>query len=103
MNKVASEGIDWKDVVVYHAHDILFWLSDNCSEIKRNNNVDNIIRPAKYQRILSIIGLSLSVLLIICIFLPFLDYGGGTFSLWEYLDRARSNGTGIIIIIELLV
>jgi hypothetical protein len=40
-----------------YAHDILFWLSDNCSEIKRNNNVENIIRPAKYQRILSIIGL----------------------------------------------
>ena len=55
------------------------------------------------RKILSIVGLSLSVLLIICIFLPFLDYGGGTFSLWEYLDRARSNGTGIIIIIELLV
>ncbi len=42
---------------VMYAHDILFWLADNCSEIKSKNNVDNIIRPAKYQRIISIIGL----------------------------------------------
>ena len=40
-----------------YAHDILFWLTDNCSEIKSNNNVEDIIRPAKYQRIISIIGL----------------------------------------------
>ena len=57
------------------------------------------------RKVFSIIGLCLSVLLIVCLFLPFYDLGeyGGTYSLWEYLDKARANATGIIIIIELLI
>ena len=54
------------------------------------------------RKVFSLIGLILSVLLIVCLFLPFYNYGGGTFSLWEYLDKARASGTRIIILVELI-
>lgn len=55
------------------------------------------------RKVFSLIGLILSVLLIVCLFLPFYDYGVGTYSLWEYLDKARASGTRIIILIELII
>jgi len=57
------------------------------------------------RKILSIIGIVISALLIVCLFLPFFDLGdyGGSYSLWEYLDRSKAGATSIIIIIELLI
>ena len=54
------------------------------------------------RKVFSFIGLVLSLLLIVCLFLPFYD-GYSTFSLWEYLDESKAIGTAVIIIIELLV
>ena len=57
------------------------------------------------RKIFSIIGIVISALLIVCLFLPFLNLGeyGGTYSWWEYLDRSKATATSIIIIIELLI
>ena len=55
------------------------------------------------RKVFSIIGLCLSALLIVCLFLPFYSYYGESYSLWEYLDKSRAGATAIIIIIELVI
>ena len=55
------------------------------------------------RKVFSIVGLCLSVLLIICLFLPFYSFYGESYSLWEYFDKSKAIGTSIIIIIELIV
>lgn len=55
------------------------------------------------RKVFSLIGIILSVLLIVCLFLPFLNAYGETYSLWEYLDKSHAGITGIIIIVELVI
>ncbi len=57
------------------------------------------------RKVFSIIGICISALLIIFIFLPFYDLGsyGGSYSLWEYLDKSKAIATAVIIILELLL
>lgn len=55
------------------------------------------------RKVFSIIGLILSVLLIICLFLPFIGGYGESYSLWKYFDLLGTSSTGVIVIIELLI
>lgn len=53
------------------------------------------------KKILTIVGSVLCLLLIICLFLPFVQYAGKSVSLWDnYGDK---NITRVIVLIELLI
>ena len=57
------------------------------------------------RKIFSLICMCLTILLIVCIFLPFFDLGsyGGTYSLWEYFFEANTGGTAVLLLIELII
>lgn len=55
------------------------------------------------RKVMSIIGLCLMVLLIVCLFLPFISDGDTSISLWENMDNNDRMEVNIIMLIELLI
>ena len=55
------------------------------------------------RKVFSIIGLCLSALLIVCLFLPVISSYGESYSLWKTFEMFGFKAAGVIVIIELCV
>lgn len=55
------------------------------------------------RKVLSIIGLCLTALLIVCLFIPFISDGDTSFSLWKIMDNQDRMAVNIIMLVELII